>query len=74
MFDVFSYHKIWVLVLHGLTLLDCPQPVGHDNPHREKIQNELIHQTFRFCCYVVNVLKFVQMCAIILHNVDVLNI
>jgi hypothetical protein len=38
------FHKVWVLAMHGFSLLDCPQPIGHDTPHREEIWCELIHQ------------------------------
>jgi hypothetical protein len=39
---VYLQYKVWVLVLHGFSLLVCLQPLGHDNPHKENIQNELI--------------------------------
>jgi len=38
------FHKVWVLAMHGFSLLDFPQPIGHDNPHRKKIRSELIHR------------------------------
>jgi len=39
---VSSFYKVWVLALHGFSLLDYPQPIGHDNPHGMEIQSELI--------------------------------
>jgi hypothetical protein len=39
---VSSFYKVWVLALHGFSLLDYPQPIDHDNPHRKEIRSELI--------------------------------
>jgi hypothetical protein len=30
-----GFHKVWVLALHGFSLLICPKPLGHDSSHRE---------------------------------------
>jgi hypothetical protein len=37
---------VWVLALHGFSLLVCPQPLGRDNPHKEEIRSELIRQMY----------------------------
>jgi hypothetical protein len=31
------FYKVWMLALHGLFLPIFPQPLSHDNPHREEI-------------------------------------
>jgi len=43
---IFRFYKVWILALHGFSLLDYPQLVGHNNPHKKEIQSELIHRRF----------------------------
>jgi hypothetical protein len=44
LYAVFGFHKVLMLALYGFSLLVCPQPLGHNSPHRKVIQNELIRQ------------------------------
>jgi hypothetical protein len=63
-----SFHKVWVLALHGFSLLICLKPLGHDSPHRKEILNELIHRRSKkkSYYYVSNVFGFGQLCVLIL--------
>jgi hypothetical protein len=63
-----GFHRVWVLALHGFSLLVCPEPLGHDSRHREEILSELIRQRSikKSNYYVNNVFGFRVLCVQIL--------